>query len=195
MKALTAHHRTGTLARSRPVPPRRGSRALRTRTGSVVFKRILVPVDFTAGSDRALRYAAALALAHRARVLPFHATPPICLTVDCGYGSANRQMPNETSLRQTRARLQRLVHRVVPIELAEDVTVRSGEPIEQIVIAAKEWRADLIVMLAHEALGKNSAPPTHTVDRLVREVRCPVLVLHTGAPYRDSKTEDRRRSA
>jgi nucleotide-binding universal stress UspA family protein len=150
----------------------------------VVFKRILVPVDFTAGSDRALRYAAALARAHHARVLPLHVTPPICFTMDCGYGPVNRQVPDEDSLRQTRARLQRLVHRIVPAELAEDVTVRSGEPIEQIMMAATEWKADLIIMLAHDVIGGDSAPLTHTVDRLVREVRCPVLLLHPPTPSR-----------
>ena len=157
----------------------------------MVFKRILVPVDFTAGSDRALRHAAALALVHRARVLPIHVTPPICFTMDCGYGPVNRKMPDENSLRQTRARLQRLVHRFVPAELAEEVTVRNGEPIEQIMIAANAWKADLIIMFAHGALDGDSTRPTHMVDRLVREVRCPVLVLHVQGPSRKSQSPNR----
>ena len=143
-----------------------------------------MPVDFSAGSDHALQHAARLAMAQRARVLPLHVTPPICFTVDCGYGPVNRQVPDEKSLRRTRVLLQRLVHRFVPAELAEEVTVRSGEPIGQIVSVAKEWKADLIVVLAHGMLGKDSTPPTHTVDRLVREVSCPVLVLHAGGPSR-----------
>lgn len=159
----------------------------RAGAGSVVFSRILVPVNFSAGSHRALRHAVSLALAHRARVLPIHVTPPVCCMVDCGYGPVNREAPDEDSLRRTRTRLQRLVHRVVPAELAEDVAVRSGEPIGQIVITAKEWKADLVV-LAHELLGKDSAPPTHMVDRLVREVRCPVLVLHARGPFRKSQS-------
>ena len=97
----------------------------------MVFKRILVPVDFSAGSDHALQHAAALALAYQARVLPLHVTPPICFTADCGYGPVNHAVPDANLLRQTRTRLQRLMHRFVPAELAEEVTVRSGEPIEQ----------------------------------------------------------------
>ena len=157
----------------------------------MVFKRILVPVDFTTGSDRALRHAASLARAHHARVLPLHVTPPICFTADCGYGPVNRAIPDEDSVRRTRAHLQRLVHRIVPKELAEDVIVQSGEPSEQIVMTAKEWSADLIIMLAHEGLSKNSVPPTHTVDRLVREVRCPVLVLHPPMPSRKGRSSNR----
>lgn len=190
MKARLDHHRAGPPAQSRRTTPGHRSPLARASAGSVVFKRILVPVDFTAGSDRALRHAAALALAHRAHVLPIHVTPPICFTADCGYGSVSRAVPDEDSLRQTRARLQRLVHRFVPVELAEELAVRSGEPIEQIMIAAKEWRADLIIMLAHE--GGDSPPPTHAVEHVVREVRCPVLVLHAQGPSRKSQSPHRR---
>ena len=191
MKTRLDHHRTGLPARSRRPTPGHRSPLARASADSVVFKRILVPVDFTAGSDRALRLAAALALADRARVLPIHVTPPICFTADCGYGPVNRKMPDEDSLRQTRARLQRLVHRFVPAELAEEVTVRNGEPIEQIMIAAKAWKADLTIMFAHGALGGDSTRPTHTVDRLVREVRCPVLVVHAPGPSRKSQSPNR----
>ena len=184
-------HPSATATRGRRQAPRHRPPPSRTGARPVVFKRILVPVDFTAGSDRALRHAASLAMAHHARVLPLHITPPICFTTDCGYGPVNRQVPDEAALRQTRAHLQRLVHRIVPAELAEDVTVCSGEPIEQIMMAATEWKADLIIMLAHEALGKNSVPPTHTVDRLVREVRCPVLVLHPPTPSRKGRSSNR----
>jgi nucleotide-binding universal stress UspA family protein len=143
-----------------------------------MFKRILVPVDFTAGSNRALRHAASLAQTHYSRVLTLHVVPPICFTVDCGYGPVNRVDPDEASLRRTRAQLQKLVHQIVPAQLAYAVSVQTGEPIEQIVTAARKWKADLIIMLAHDARGGDSAPSTHTVDRLMRKVRCPVLLLH-----------------
>ena len=187
MKARLENHRRRAPARSRRTKPKRRSPSSRVSAGSVVFKRILVPVDFTAGSDRALRHAAALARAHHARVLPLHVTPPICFTVDCGYGPVNRVVPDEASLRRTRAHLQRLVHQIVPAQRAEGVIVQSGEPIQQIMIAATKWKADLIIMLAHDGSGGGSAPPTHTVDALVREVRCPVLLLHPPTPSRKSR--------
>jgi nucleotide-binding universal stress UspA family protein len=192
MKTRPDSHRLSTAARSTRRMQKPRSRSSRTSVDAVVFKRILVPVDFTAGSDRALRHAASLARTQHARVLPVHVTPPICYTGDCGYGPVNRVVPDEDSLRRTRARLQRLVHRIVPRELAEAVIVQSGEPTDQIVRAAKQWRADLIIMLAHEVLGKNSVPPTHTVDRLVRQVLCPVLVLHAGRPRQNRMPISRR---
>jgi nucleotide-binding universal stress UspA family protein len=151
-------------------------------------------VDFTAGSERALRHASSLARLHRARVLPIHVTPPICFTVDCGYGPVNRIVPDEDSLRQMRSRLRRLVHGIVPTALAEEVIVCSGDPIEQIVKAARGRKADLIVMLGHDVLGGSSVPPTHTVDRLVRQVRCPVLVVHGGEPSRKRPRPNRERT-
>jgi nucleotide-binding universal stress UspA family protein len=180
-------NRLSTALRTGRTMPRLRTSSARMSPAPVGFRRILVAVDFSAGWDKALRHTAALARAHRARVLPLHITPPICFTVDCGYGPVNRQMADEHSLQQTRVRLQRLVHRFVPAKLTEDVTVRSGEPIGQIVTVAKEWKADLIVMLAHGMPGTDSTCPTHTVDRLVREVRCPVLVLHAQRPVRRSR--------
>jgi len=173
------------------VKQRNPSHASRGSVAPVVFKRILVPVDFSAGSDCALRHAASLARAHQARVLPLHVTPPICFTVDCGYGPVNRAVPDGDSLRETRVRLQRLVHRIVPVKLAEEVRVCSGDPIEQILVAAKDWRADLIVMLAHVPLGSDLTPLTHTVDRLVREVHCPVLALHAPSACRKGRASNR----
>lgn len=180
--------------RKRSTPPVRRACAARSSTALVEFRRILVPVDFSAGSEIALRQAASLAQLHGARVLPIHITPPICFTVDCGYGPVNRRVPDEDSLRQTQARLQKLVHRIVRTELTEEVTVRSGEPIEQIVREATERKADLIIMLAHDALGGKSVPVTHTVDRLVRETRCPVLVVHAHELSRKRPPSKRERT-
>ena len=191
MKTRLNHHQPGTAPPSRRPRAKDHSSSWRAGGDAVVFKRILVPVDFTAGSDRALRHAAALGRTHRARVLPLHVTRPLCFTVDCGYGPVDRAVPDEQSLRRTRAHLQRLVHRIVAKELAEEVMVRSGEPTEQIVRAAKEWRADLIIMLAHDARGGASPPPTHTMDGLVREVRCPVLLLHPPTPSRKCRASIR----
>jgi nucleotide-binding universal stress UspA family protein len=185
-------HQPASVTRVRRQAPMYRSPSSQASVRKVVFKRILVPVDFSVGSDHALRHAASLALAHHARVLPLHVTPPICFTVDCGYGPVNRTVPDEDSLRQTRAQLQRLVHRIVPAKLSETVTVRSGEPTEQIMMAAKEWKSDLIVMLAHDALAGDSTPPTHTVDRLVRELRCPVLLLHQPTPSRKGRSSNPR---
>jgi nucleotide-binding universal stress UspA family protein len=185
--------------------PGKHLRFSKPKPGAVAYRRILVPVDFKAGSDAALRQATALALAHHARILPVHVTRPICFTMDYGYGPVNRAVPDETSLRQTGKRLDRLVHRVMPSPLASNVSVRSGEPVDEIVAAAKEWKADLIVVNAHEALGRESESGSHTLDHLIRQVGCPVLVIHPSRDHlatthrigraRRDQTRRRRRGA
>ena len=187
MKATRKNGRPVAALRGPRKPKRHAPRRPQARVGSIAFQRILVPVDFTAGSDLALSHAAALARLHHARVLPLHVIPPISCTVDYGYGEVQRQFPDEASLRRRQVRLRHLLHRIMPERQPDEVIVRSGEPIEQIALAAKEWRADLIIMLAHSFAGKNSTPPTHTVDGLVREVRCPVLLLHAEGPKRSRK--------
>ena len=194
MKTGLDHHPARAVLHRRRGEPVSRTLLRRRSAAPVRFMRILVPVDFTAGSETALRYASSLAQQHRARVLPIHVTPPICFTVDCGYGPVNRTVPDEDSLRQMRTRLQRLVHGIVPAALADEVTVCTGEPIQQIIEAAAEREADLIVMLGHDALGGKSAPPTHTVDRLVRAVHCPVLVVHAYEPSRKRPLSNRERT-
>src|SRR5262249_38967796 len=121
-------------------------------------------------------------------------TPAICFTVDCGYGPVCRAVPDEASRRERRGRLQRLVNRVVPARLAEEVTVGSGEPVEQIARAATERKADLIVVMAHDASSGDSPCLTHTVDRLLRGIRCPLLVVHAGRACRKCRACRRERT-
>ena len=175
MKTRMPENRIALAARTR----RRTKRLNRSQApgGASGFKRILVPLDFSAGSEGALRQAATLAALHQARVLPLHVTPPICFTADCGYGPVERTLPDETALRRKTARLEKLVRRIIPKEAAAAIRVCCGQPGEQILKAAQEWRADLILLFAHDRAGLKSAAPTHTVEQLVRLACCPVLLL------------------
>ena len=174
MKTPFGHRPSSFAGRSRKGV---GRHQFRSGGGTVTFKQILVPVNFTAGSERALRHAAKLAAANHAKVLPLHVTSPICFTTDCGYGPVNQELPDEALMRRCRAKLRRMAQRVFPAPLAGDIIVRSGQTIEQIVLAAKEWKIDLIIMVARDGtLGDPQAQ--HTVDAVMRQVRCPVLVLH-----------------
>jgi hypothetical protein len=50
---------------------------------------------------------------------------------------------------------------------------------EQIIWAAKEVRADLIVLYAHEANDSNSVGSHPTAEQVMRSAQCPVLVVRS----------------
>jgi nucleotide-binding universal stress UspA family protein len=57
------------------------------------------------------------------------------------------------------------------------VITRSGSPIEEIVAAAEEWAADLIVMATAGHAGVLDALQGSTTERVLRLARCPVLAV------------------
>ncbi len=61
---------------------------------------------------------------------------------------------------------------------AAEVVVVSGSPREQIVRVAKEQKADLIVIGAHERHGLSRLRPS-TTDSVVHHAPCDVLTVHT----------------
>jgi len=139
--------------------------------------RILVPIDFTRESAKPLRYAALLAETHGGRVLLLHVTAPIKLCVDCGYGPVNREGEDEVQKAQDCSRLRRFAVRHLQPELLGEILVRSGAAAEEILRVAREVKADMIVLCAHETAEENSIRSHETVERVTRLAPCPVLVV------------------
>jgi nucleotide-binding universal stress UspA family protein len=52
-----------------------------------------------------------------------------------------------------------------------------GKPFHEIVAAAKQMEADLIVIATHGHTGFKHAIPGSTAERVVRHAPCPVLVV------------------
>ena len=140
--------------------------------------RILVPVDFSRGSAKSLCYAAAIARVHGAKIILLHITKPISSTADYGYGPVSRQFANDAQMRKDRSRLRRSAANHLPGAI-ENIIIRSGNAPEQIIWAAKDTRADLIVLYAHEANDSNSVGSHKTAERVMRSAPCPVLVVRS----------------
>ncbi len=141
--------------------------------------RILVPVDFSRASAKPLCYASAIADVHGAKIILLHITKPISSTADFGYGPVNRQFADDAQMRKDRSRLKRSAASHLSPGAIENIIIRSGNAPEQIVWAAKDTRADLIVLCAHEANDSNSVGSHKTAERVMRLAKCPVLVVRS----------------
>lgn len=144
--------------------------------GQGIFKNILVPVDFSPRAQKALAFGAALARQFGARLTALHVVEiPF---VGSGVGEMELILPLETNLRGTATeQLARLVLEQVTGQVVTDTVVRTGQPWFEIADAARQMRADLIVVGTHGYTGLKHVLLGSTAERVVRHASCPVLVV------------------
>jgi len=141
----------------------------------VALKRILVPTDFSERSRKALHYALAFARPFGAEVLLLHVLEPVTPPP-----SAVMLLPPawDTELRDSATRELAKWRRESGSD-AVQTTLRSGAPHHEIVRAADETNADLIILGTHGRGGLAHLLIGSTAERVVRHAPCPVMVVRT----------------
>lgn len=91
--------------------------------------------------------------------------------------------------------LSDLVTEEVRLWCTPAVTVREGEPSQQILAEARDLPADLIVLGATTASALSRLLATGVVHRVIAEARCPVYVLRQLAAVQSDVAAEHRASA
>lgn len=151
---------------------------------------ILVPVDSAGEFRGALAFAVALARRSGARVSLLHAVKPVPHLTDFGYGPVEMPHRDEALIRKACTRLRALRRRRVGPRWRGDVLVRSGEPCEEILFAAREMPADLIVLAPGGRFASRRGVRARTADNVVRHAPCPVLVVRGQEPESFQKRKE-----
>jgi nucleotide-binding universal stress UspA family protein len=138
------------------------------------LKQILVPVDFSESSDKALRYAAGFAQQFRSRITLLHVIQPMVYPADFGYPPTVVDTLDQAVRIQIEERLTALASQG-PAKM--ETLVRLGQPYFEIVAAAKDLNADLIIISTHGRTGLTHALLGSTAERVVRHAPCPVLTV------------------
>jgi CBS domain-containing protein/nucleotide-binding universal stress UspA family protein len=151
------------------------------------FAQILVPVDYSAPSDAALRMAADLARAFKGRLLVLHLLPlEVYRLGDFPIVAGDGMHLAEETERLAAHVREILGDRDAP---AHEVEVSWGSPYLQIVETAIDRRADLIVMGTHGRTGLKHALLGSVAEKTVRLAPCPVLTVRewpaSGAPLQE----------
>jgi len=141
------------------------------------IRRILVPLDFSEHALKALRYATALARQFGASLLLVHVTEPIVYPSDFGYAPLPPNALEENFQRDAQERMQVVVASIQQEGIEARVLLRVGRPYHEIVTAASECGADLIIVTTHGYTGLTHVLLGSTAERVVRHARCPVLVV------------------
>jgi nucleotide-binding universal stress UspA family protein len=139
-----------------------------------IFRRLLVAVDNTGLAGWAIKSAVQLANELGGKIGLVHITPgDIGFTPEFAYAESS-------VLLEQRREGQEILKRAeasVPKSLRAGSILKEGDPMQQIVAAAKEWKADLIVIGTH-----GRGPVAHfllgsTAEAVVRHAHCPVLMI------------------
>jgi universal stress protein A len=138
------------------------------------LKQILVPVDFSAFSEKALKYAARFAEQFGSTVTVVHVIQPVVYPADFGYPPTVVDTLDESVRRQIEERLKLLASRS---SLPARTLIRVGQPYLEITAAAKELDVDLIIITTHGHTGLKHVLLGSTAERVVRHAPCPVLTL------------------
>lgn len=141
------------------------------------FQRILVPVDFSAPSERAVRVAAGLAQLHGGTVDLLHVYDPVAYPLPEGYVLYTSQQL-ERLLSEYQERLDGMK------KLAQesgaprvDTHLRQGIAFADICLFARDGNFDLIVMGSHGRAGLSHLLLGSVTERVLRRAPCPVLTV------------------
>jgi universal stress protein A len=161
---------------------------------STLFRRILVPHDFSAAADRALREAVALARAHRGRIVLHHVITPFYLPTDARFAMAVDGLPlPESFIPELTRRLDAIAAKAVgTTRVKYAVRVEVGDPATKLLEAAR--RVDCVVMSTHGRTGLGHLLLGSIAEKLVRHAPVPVLTLRVPRKKMPS-ARPRRRAA
>lgn len=140
-----------------------------------LFRRILVPHDFSDEADQALRLAGQLA-AGGGKLHVLHVIEPYYGPADLTY--AAMVPPPESMIPDQRRDLEQRVRKVLGSNVVKaTVTVLVGQPANEIVRAAE--KADTIVMATMGRTGLGHLLIGSVAEKVVRHSAVPVLTIRT----------------
>lgn len=147
------------------------------------IRKILVPTDFSQNSLRALDYAVGLAERYAAEIVVVHVLElPIYPAMSFGSGSISLPALQEEMREAVNAQLARVMEEHLADTRATSI-LREGTAFVEIIEAAREQNADMIVLGTQGNSAFKQLLLGSTAERVVRKAPCPVLTI------RDSEHE------
>ena len=156
--------------------PRRKKATVKRGIGTASIKKILVPTDFSEGSEQAVQYAAMMARTLRAHVCLVHVIQPYAYAMTETFNVVDHYSALKTiaepMLDQARKGLQKG-------GLTVETDLLSGVAHREILEKARRTGADLIVMGTHGRSGVDHLLLGSVAEKVVRMSPCPVLTIRT----------------
>jgi nucleotide-binding universal stress UspA family protein len=141
------------------------------------FKNILVPVDGSRFSSRALREAIKVAKRESGRIILLGVVElPVAGFEGYQEFSVNIELEEQFSLRMKQI-LEQEAETLKKEGISVDTVVRTGNPADEIVSLARSEKADLVMMTTHGRRGFMRFMLGSVAEKVVRTSPCSVLVV------------------
>lgn len=140
------------------------------------FKSILVPIDFSETSIKALDYALALAAEFNSQIHLVHV-----LEFPAVFNSTSKPsyaIWDKEAKKAAADRLAELIREKTDESISVKSEVRFGRAFKSVCDVAQEQKADLIVIGTHGFTGLKHVLLGSTAERVVRHAPCSVLTVH-----------------
>src|SRR5579872_3700570 len=153
----------------------------------VSFKSILVPIDFSGCSEKALHFAVRFARQFGAKLVLLHVAPSYA---DAYFVTEFGRLQADVA-RCSEDRLHALAQEAVPVDVPSQTIVRIGRPASTIVNTAHELGTDLIIISTHGYTGIKHVVFGSTAEDVVRHSPRPVMTIRAKRkkPRRQEATE------
>jgi len=139
-------------------------------------KSILVPIDYSPPSRKALNYAVSVAQQFKAKLTLLTVVEPMG-TPDFA-ASFPLVMEDDKLMALAKKNLEGVMKSArVPRGMVEKILVRFGRSFHEITEAARTRKVDLIIISTHGYSGLKHVLLGSTTERVVRHAPCPVLVV------------------
>jgi len=146
-----------------------------------MFKNILVPIDGSALSKKAVKKAVALAKLTGAKITGFHVAPAYKFNVYADYIPPNFVLPKDFEVRTKKVaekHLESVKKEATAAGLKyQGIYVSSDFPADAIVKAVRKYGCDLIVMASHGRSGLSKLIIGSETQKVLASTSTPVLVM------------------
>jgi nucleotide-binding universal stress UspA family protein len=148
----------------------------KTSAAKIVLKQILVPVDFSDNSKKALQYAIPFAEQFHAAITVLYVVEPAVFPSDFGFGQMSFPDVEREMHDKARMELQNVVSEMTtPVKILP--VVLSGIPFVEVTTYADENDIGLIILATHGRTGVEHILFGSTAEKIIRKSPCPVLVV------------------
>ena len=142
------------------------------------IRLIFYATDFSEASERALDEAVSLAKQFGAEIRVVHVIEAVHYVTGEEFAAADLYTKlEEATERSAATSMQGLLDKIAKLGVKAESLLLKGSPAEQIVNAAKERNADMIVIGTHGRTGLSKLFMGSVAGRVVSTAECPVLTV------------------
>ncbi len=142
-----------------------------------MINKILVPIDFSDYSKKALQYTVKFAKQFNSEISLLYVIEPVIYPADLSMGQMVIPNADVDYGEKAEEELNVLAKSEIGDLLNYKIMVKTGKPFMEIIDTATEIDADLIIISTHGHTGVEHLLFGSTSEKVVRKAPCPVLTM------------------